>query len=154
MKHTIVCLGIALSACGRGAIEIQTTLPRPASENGSGVIVDVPDGSSVCDRVQIKVYAQAPTGNSRAFPANLTPVASGGGFGQYSAATPECTMIAFLDPGDYWAIVSLPRTSFYAGGFPTLAGSGGRSDDYRAAAYPIHVDKGKTTKLALRLAPY
>ncbi len=149
----VVAALAGLGACGGGVIEIEATLPLPA-DGTTGVIVTVPDGSSVCDRTQILVFAQAPKGDVRAVPTGVTPLVAAGGFGRYSAASPRCTMVAHVAPGDYWVIVALPTSSYSTGGAPTLPGAGGRATGFRAGAYPVHVDKDKGTKLALTLTSY
>ena len=150
-------LSLSVAACGGGTIHVEATLPPPSVDGGSGVLVTVPDGSSVCDRVKIYVYKGGPTGGRSVNtpPADRKPIVSAGGFGTYSREQPQCTMIAQLEPGDdYWVIVSLPSASYTNGGYPSLPGSGTHPTTFRKGAYPVTAVKGKETRLDLRLEGY
>lgn len=150
-------LSLSVAACGGGTIHVEATLPGPSVDGGSGVLVTVPDGSSVCDRMKIYVYRGGPTGGKSvsSFPSDKKPIVEAGGFGTYSRDKPQCTMIAQLEPGDdYWVIVSLPSSSYTNGGYPSLPGTGSHPTSFRNGAYPVSAVKGKETRLDLTLSGY
>src|SRR6185295_1159296 len=112
-----------VAACPRtsGTVEISVMMPRPADKvvtpdglpsGESGVIVDATDGSSVCQRVRLYVYAVKPaTTKLTEHPADA-PVHSGNGFGTYDPERKICTASAVLPAKTgYWAIVEYPYVS-------------------------------------------
>lgn len=149
-----LALSLSVAACGGGTIHVEATLPNPASSR-SGVLVTVPEGTSVCDRVQINVYRGQPPISADTPPSDRKPIVSTGGFGTYSAENPRCTMLAQVEAGDdYWVIVSLPESSYANGGYPSFPGSGAHPTIWRKGTYPVRVVKGKETRLDLTLAGF
>lgn len=133
-------------------------MSKPPSVDGSGgVLVTVPDGSSVCDRVKILVFRGGPkAGHSvDSRPSDKQPIIEAGGFGTYSRENPRCTMLAQLEPGDdYWVLITLPSSSYSNGGYPSLPGPGANPTSWRKGAYPVRAVKGKETRLDLALIGY
>jgi len=149
---------LAATACSGGAISVDVAMPRPggAATDPSGtltmtpgVIVDAGDGTSVCERIEVKVYVgpSAPTATS-------APVASGRGLGTYDpgAAAPRCVVLAAnLAPrDDYWLSLTYPGR-YFTTGRPDLVIPGQPRPARAVQLGPVKVVDKQTAKLAAAL---
>lgn len=147
----------AVAACSGGAISVDVAMPRPGGQTtsgdvttiSSGIIVESDDGTSVCERIVVKVYAgpAAPT-------ATATPLHTGRGLGTYdpAAAAPRCVVLAAnLAPrADYYVALEYP-SKYVVTARPVLVMPGESPPARTVTLGPIAVTDKQTTKLTASL---
>lgn len=153
----------ALAGCGGGMIGLRINMPGPggATEKdgvttlSSGVLMNVKDGTDVCERLRIYYYrpTTAPTEPAR-IPKDQTPLQTGSAIGKYDPNQRQCRALAVAPPGDYWVAVDYPiasptdpTISYYAAGRPSVT-----PIQVTGGIYPVHVVEKQTTEPTIDLA--
>lgn len=151
MKPLALALLLSTAACSGGAISVDVAMPRAGGVSESGGVITMSPGlavdaddTPVCERIEVKVFAGAPT-------AAAAPVATGRGLGTYdrTSASPRCSvLIVNLGPrADYHVQLSIPGR-YFTSGRPDLVMPGQPPPAHTASLGPVAVADKQTTKLA------